>query len=232
MRNWKFILVLVTVAFILGGCSISFKNAKKYEVSFDTDGGSAIQSQSVEDGKLAKRPSTDPVKEGYYFIEWAYLNESYDFSSPVHSNLVLVAKYSESNEDTEELIVKFDTDGGNTIPNQIVKKGNTAEQPSDPIKDGYKFIEWQLNAKKYDFETLVNDNIVLKAKWEKAEGKKYTISFDTDGGSAVANQLVVEGGKVSKPKDPQKENYGFVDWIWFIHNRPPSRVLKKYVIHF
>lgn len=40
----------------------------------------------------------------------------------------------------------------------------------------------------------------------------YTVTFDTDGGSAVAAQTVEEGGKVTKPADPTKQGSTFDDW--------------------
>lgn len=44
------------------------------------------------------------------------------------------------------------------------------------------------------------------------ETKTYTVSFDTDGGSDVQSQVVEEGAKITKPSDPTKENYTFIDW--------------------
>jgi len=41
---------------------------------------------------------------------------------------------------------------------------------------------------------------------------KYTVTFDTDGGSAVPSQTVKEGNKVAKPEDPTKDNAVFVGW--------------------
>ena len=40
----------------------------------------------------------------------------------------------------------------------------------------------------------------------------YTVSFDVDGGSAVAPVTVVNGKTVTKPADPTKEGYYFVGW--------------------
>ena len=41
---------------------------------------------------------------------------------------------------------------------------------------------------------------------------KFTVTFDTDGGSAVPSQTVKEGDKVAKPEDPTKDNAVFVGW--------------------
>lgn len=41
---------------------------------------------------------------------------------------------------------------------------------------------------------------------------KYTVTFNVDGGSAVADQLVIEGKLVEKPENPTKDGYKFVKW--------------------
>ena len=65
--------------------------------------------------------------------------------------------------------VDFDTDGGNVINTQTVEKDSVVTEPDEPTKKGYKFVEWQLNGEKFDFNTKITSNITLKAKWEKEE---------------------------------------------------------------
>lgn len=40
----------------------------------------------------------------------------------------------------------------------------------------------------------------------------YTVTFNTDGGSSVASQTIEAGGTVTKPADPTKDGYTFVNW--------------------
>ena len=47
---------------------------------------------------------------------------------------------------------------------------------------------------------------------EEAVIKLYTVTFDSDGGSEVAPAKVNEGGKVTKPADPTKDGFEFVEW--------------------
>ena len=44
------------------------------------------------------------------------------------------------------------------------------------------------------------------------EGNVYTVTFDTDGGSAVASQTVEEGAKPVRPEDPTKDGFTFIGW--------------------
>jgi len=69
--------------------------ATKYTVTFDSNGGSAVSSQTVESGKTAAKP-TNPTKEGYTFVEWTLNGVAYDFNAAVKSNITLVAKWSKN----------------------------------------------------------------------------------------------------------------------------------------
>ena len=66
-------------------------------VSFNSMGGSTVQSQSVANGEKATEP-TAPTKAGYAFVEWCSdlaLTTAWDFSTDVvTSNMMLYAKWS------------------------------------------------------------------------------------------------------------------------------------------
>ena len=65
--------------------------------------------------------------------------------------------------------VSFDANGHGTAPeSQTVNKGSTASRPSDPEAEGYEFGGWYKNydcTEEYSFDSEVNGNIVLYAKW-------------------------------------------------------------------
>lgn len=48
--------------------------------------------------------------------------------------------------------------------------------------------------------------------YEYMQKKPYTVSFDTDGGSTIADQLVAVGTLVTRPDDPTKTGYTFDNW--------------------
>lgn len=76
--------------------SIIFSYAEtKYTVDFDTDGGSAVEDQTVRSGECAAKP-TDPTKEGYVFGGWykdSSLTTEFDFSQPITSDTTVYAKW-------------------------------------------------------------------------------------------------------------------------------------------
>ena len=63
--------------------------------------------------------------------------------------------------------VTFNTQLGPGIKTQEVKKGNQVIKPSDPTYEGYTFMGWYLDNEEYDFNTPVNSNLTLDAKWEE-----------------------------------------------------------------
>lgn len=235
MEKKKVVIVGSVVALLVIGVVVAMlsfnKKVSVYTVTFDSKGGSLVENQSIEEGNTVVKP-VDPTREGYMFVEWSYKNKTYDFSLEVTSDLNLVAKWVEVQEDVETIVFKFNSDGGTTISNQIIEKGKVITKPSDPVKEGYKFLGWFVNDQPYNFDTPVERNIEITAKWEKiedknnnasssnnntntnktADEKKYVVSFNTGGGTVINSQSISEGKKASKPSNPSKPGYGFIGW--------------------
>ena len=55
-------------------------------------------------------------------------------------------------------------------------------------------------------QDLVNGNL--------GDKQKYTVHFNTYGGSSVPDQIVLDGEKINKPQDPEKTGYTFKDWTY------------------
>ena len=65
---------------------------KSYTVTFNSEGGNAVPSQSVEEGKCAF--TVTPERAGYQFLGW-YLGESkYDFKNVITKDIILIAKWT------------------------------------------------------------------------------------------------------------------------------------------
>lgn len=64
--------------------------------------------------------------------------------------------------------VEFDANDSNIINQTVLVKANESViEPTEPTKDGYVFVEWQYNGKKFDFTSSINQDIVLKAVWKQ-----------------------------------------------------------------
>lgn len=62
--------------------------------------------------------------------------------------------------------VVFDAQGGSDIAAVEVEKGSKVTKPDDPLRVGYTFQGWYLNDEEYDFDSAVEEDITLVAKWE------------------------------------------------------------------
>ena len=62
--------------------------------------------------------------------------------------------------------IKFDSNGGTAIADQVVKSGKSAFEPTAPTKDGYIFAGWYNGDEKWDFSAAVTSDMTLVAKWD------------------------------------------------------------------
>lgn len=65
---------------------------KSYTVSFNTNGGSSIKSQTIQANDVVISPGA-PTREGYVFVGWYYHGEKFDLKTKINQNYVLVAKW-------------------------------------------------------------------------------------------------------------------------------------------
>lgn len=117
-------------------------------------------------------------------------------------------------DDNNTYTVKFDSSGGSLVDSQKIVEGAKVQEPTDPTRENYTFIDWYLNGVTYDFDTPVTKDITLLADWKSIEStvKSYPIYFDVDGGTSVSSQNIQENGLVSRPTDPTKFLNTFVEW--------------------
>ena len=130
--------------------------------------------------------------------------------------------------------VSFDSDGGSKVASEKVKDGEAILKPTDPVKEGYKFISWQLDGVDYDFKTPVTKSITLKAVWKKA----HTVTVTLEGKDYTANVLDNELINFNDFNLPNKEDglyvifYYNLDGSEFLDDTPITSDLKitaKYV---
>lgn len=65
---------------------------KEYIISFDTDGGNAVNSQKIKENSKVTKPS-DPTKDKYKFLGWYLDDELYSFDAKVTKDITLKAKW-------------------------------------------------------------------------------------------------------------------------------------------
>ena len=93
-----------------------YYDLNEYKVEFDPKGGTPNpENQTVKHGDKAKKPESNPTKDGYTFKYWYYIDDAgneveYNFNDPVKSDIKLIAKWQKKN-DTTEKIDNFSTQG-------------------------------------------------------------------------------------------------------------------------
>lgn len=66
---------------------------KEYTVSFDSKGGTKVDSQIVEHGSTATKPG-NPHRNDYTFKGWYLDGKKFDFSTPITGDITLVARWA------------------------------------------------------------------------------------------------------------------------------------------
>ena len=112
----------------------------------------------------------------------------------------------------------FDTNGGSTIAPITQDYGTAITAPADPTKTGYTFAGWTPAIP----ATMPAENMTIKAKWTV---NQYTLTFDTNGGSAIAPITQDYGTAITAPADPTKTGYTFAGWTPAIPTTMPAENL-------
>lgn len=147
-------------------------------------------------------------KEGYE-IKWYIDGEELVGNKEITENTSIEGKYVK----TVNYTVKFNSDGGTKVVDQKLKPNELAKEPTNVTKYGFILKGWYLNNKVYDFNTPVTKNITLVAKWdEDTTIQRYTVTFDSNGGSKVGDKRVIEGQAVTAPTNPTKSGNTFDGW--------------------
>ena len=175
-------------------------NGTPVTVTYDYgERGGIYAEQIVQAGEKAIEPDV-PSRQGYQFTGWYLDDTKYDFNAAVTGDMTLTAKWT-----ANSYTITFDTDGGSAIDPITQGYGTTIKAPTAPTKTGYTFMGWNpaLPA------TMPAENMTIKAQWRI---NQYTITFDTDGGSAVAPITQDYGTAITAPADPTRGGYTFIGW--------------------
>lgn len=133
---------------------------------------------------------------------------------PIDSSYILsVDKTAEAIWKMQEFNVTFHLDNGDPNVIKVVEYEETAEPPADPTRTDYIFTGWFTDTNydtKWDDTAPIYQDTEVYAGWIPA---KYTVTFDTDGGTPVPPaQTVAYEDYATKPADPTKDGYIIREW--------------------
>lgn len=132
---------------------------------------------------------------------------------PINTGGVLNDKINTPDPNGKPVTVIY-KDGSGEYAKQIVQKGEKAVKPDDPKVNGLTFGGWYTDedctdGNEYNFTAPVTKGLTLTAKWT---ANSYTITFDTDGGSAIDPITQDYGTAIAAPANPTREGYTFIGW--------------------
>ena len=214
-KEWQVVSGGVTVEndkFTLGAENVELKALfvpQSCTVSFDPNGGSgemaAVPVPYGEKYKLPENGFTAPADKEF---------DKWDLGAPgdeidVTGDMTVKALWKDKTAVT--FTVSFDPVGGSgTMADVSVTQGEKYTLPdcSFTPPEGKVFDKWDLGAPGEEIE--VTSDLVLKAVWKTAT---YTVSFNTTGGSYIADQIVEYGKTATEPAtDPTRTGYTFDCW--------------------
>ncbi|QNT76193.1 beta strand repeat-containing protein [Dehalogenimonas etheniformans] len=102
--------------------------------------------------------------------------------------------------------INFDSAGGSPVVPITQEFGTAIIPPANPTRTGYTFDGWSPTVP----ATMPASNITCVAQWTAIN---YTVSFNSQGGSTVANASVAFGATVTQPTDPTWTGYTFGGWF-------------------
>ena len=141
-----------------------------YTVTFDSAGGSAVESQTVTEGKTVAKPN-DPIRDGYDFDGWYLGNDVYDFTSLVTGDITLTARWSRHSGgggSSTRYIIEADAGrGGSISPSGKVRVDRNDDQTFRITADqGYVISDVLVDGKsvgavsRYTFENVRKDHTI------------------------------------------------------------------------
>ena len=213
------------------GLTIDVKyNLDEHTLTFETNGGSAINPVTVRHGNAVARPA-DPTKDKYTFIGWyadPKFTEEYDFATVLEADKTIYAKFELTSTPIGDIYVRYDVLHIKQLPDGSYDLANAEVEHLSAKKD----TTVTAVVKDYRATHHVNVNRTLSKLTDTAiqpypgpDGKPvytiltvyydldfHTLTFDTMGGSKIAPETVRHGLTVAKPKDPVNGGYIFDGW--------------------
>jgi Listeria/Bacterioides repeat len=183
----------------------------QFVVNFNSLGGSDTAGKIADVNSLLTPPAS-PIRNGYSFAGWfkdTGLTNPWNFGTDrITTNITLYAKWNINHYN-----VSFNTQGGNAIAAVNTDFSSPIGVPTNSVKKGYTFKGWYKEAgcvNPWSFTTdKVTGDTVLYALWSV---NKYSITFNSKGGSKVNKKTVSYNTTFKAPTTPKRKGYVFKGW--------------------
>ncbi len=175
-----------------------------YSITFNTQGGSAVAARNnLTTGEEVNLPT--PTRAGYIFDRW---NTAANGSGTTHgtntpftvpaTDTTLYAIWLKS------VVLKYNTQGGNTIAPATLREGNNTWISGAPSRSGYNFVEWNTAANgsgtSYNPNTqlmMPGNDVTLYAIWEDSDGLSMEVENDAPNNGDANNDGILDSQQAS-----------------------------------
>ena len=186
-----------------------------YTITYYLDGGTNHSSNPTSyTYGIGVSSFYEPTKSGYTFKgwhstpQWTSSTEITSISSTATGNKELFAAW-EANSFT----LTYDSEGGTSCSSKTGTLGNKWGSLCSSTKAGYTFGGWYTEEEgrgtQVTSDTIVNGNLTVHAKWNAIT---YTLTYDSEGGSACSSQTATYLSTWGTLCTPTKSGYTFVGW--------------------
>lgn len=199
-----------------------------YTVTFDTDGGSTIEAQTVESGNTLAA-ITAPTKQGYVFDGWTLNDNAFDTTTAITANITLKATWKAAIDTPYTVEVYVEQEDGSFAKYEAEnwsenKKGTTGATVD--ATDNLQLQQWGCDLSKfkgmeYDYDaegtvktgTIAADGSLTIKLYVKYV--RHTITYSaTNGTLSKATETVKNGATLTAPTVTANTGYAF-DNVWY-----------------
>ena len=197
--------------------------AHKYTITYELNGGTNSSENpdkyTIESEDITLKDPTAPADKpnfGGWFKDAEFKTQVTKIAKGSTGDLALYAYFSEKaivKHSVKVICGEDEVYSGEVIDGAALSE-DALNQAKAKIPEGYELEGCYGDAactEKFDFTKAITADTVIYAKIKAVQ--KFTVTFDSDGGSAVAAVTVKSGDKVTKPADPAKDGYTFKGWL-------------------
>ena len=191
-----------------------------YTLIFDTGDGDDMTSIIRPSHTEIDLSGYVPTYDGYTFVGWCRdsdLENQIGEITLATAETTIYAKWTR-----DDYVLRFETNGGSVIASEQHPSNTLVNLKVDgrvPTRDGYTFVGWYSDAvleNPINEITLISKETTVYAKWTVT---RYTLTYDTNGGTAIPSETYNANERVTLNKVPTRAGYTFGGWYIIVDGK-------------
>ena len=197
---------------------------KEYTITFDSNGGSEVPSQTYKFGDTVVAPAA-PTRDGFTFVKWTPA-----LPSTMPANDITVVAEWEAVVVTKTLTIDANGgvfDDGEAVDTKVLAVGEEIKIDELPVptRDGYEFAGWEGIP---EDGKMPETDLTIKATWSPVAVPEHNVEYYYAVGGALYDTLTFkEGETIVHPAGPAVEGFTFIGWADENGNELPEVMGKE-----